>query len=111
MLFASGNEEINVNDISSQHICPLTQEPPFQGVHFDVPDFNGRITEQVFERSQLYRWIATQGNLNARRNVSHPFNQQFVSCSVAWDLVRLACAKLHALLHREQLALNYSFGG
>ena len=54
-----------------------------------------------------YRWNATSGNLNAHQIVSHPFNQQFVSRSVAWDLVRPACARLQALLHQEQLALNY----
>jgi hypothetical protein len=82
------NKEINVEDIASLHICPLSRETPFQGVHFDIPDTSGRITEQVFERSQLYRWIlSTPGNLNARRNVCHPLNQQFVSGSVAWDFV------------------------
>ena len=54
-----------------------------------------------------YRWNATSGNLNAHQIVSHPFNQQFVSRSVAWDLVRPACPRLQALLHQEQLALNY----
>ena len=48
----NGNKEINVEDIASLYICPLLQEPPFQGVHFDIPDTSGRITEQVFERSQ-----------------------------------------------------------
>ncbi len=28
------NEEINVDDIPSQHICPLMQEPPAVGVYF-----------------------------------------------------------------------------
>ena len=104
----NGNEEINVEDIASLHICPLSQEPPFQGVHFDIPDTSGHITEQVFERSQLYRWIATPGNLNARRNVCHPLNQQFVLRSVAWDFVRPACEELQALLHRERVALDLS---
>jgi hypothetical protein len=106
-LFSGSNEEIDVDDIDSQHICPLSREPPFQGVHFDVPDSNGRISEQVFERSDLYRWIATPGNLNACRNVIHPFNQQFVSRSVAWDLVRPVCEELQTILHRERVALNY----
>jgi hypothetical protein len=60
------NEEVNINDIPSLHICPLMREPPVVGVHFDVPDQNRGITEQVFERSQLYRWIATPGNLFSR---------------------------------------------
>ena len=99
-LMAIGNyEEINVDDIASHHICPLSREPPFHGVHFDVPDSDGHITDQVFERSQLYRWIATPGNLNACRNVCHPLNQQFVSRSVAWDLVHPASKEIQALLH------------
>jgi len=102
----NGNEEINFEDIASLHICPLSQEPPFQGVHFDIPDTSGHITEQVFEWSQLYWWIATPGNLNARRNVCHPLNQQFLSRSVAWGFVRPACEELQALLHREQVALD-----
>jgi hypothetical protein len=95
----NGNKEINVENIASLHICPLSREPLFWGVHSDIPDTSGRITKQVFERSQLYRWIATPGNLNARRNVCHPLNQQFVSCSVAWDFVRPAYEELQALLY------------
>ena len=38
----NGNEDINVEDIASLHICPLSQEPPFQGVHFDIPDTRGQ---------------------------------------------------------------------
>ncbi len=68
------NQELNLHDIPSQHICPLTQEPPIVGVYFDVPDINGHITDQVFERSQLYRWICSPGNMRMRRNVSHPIN-------------------------------------
>jgi hypothetical protein len=30
-------EMIDPNNLPRQHICPLTQEPPFEGVHFDVP--------------------------------------------------------------------------
>ena len=59
------NEEVNVDNIPSQHICPLTQEPPVVGVYFDIPDRNGDTTDQVFERSQLYRWVATPGNLRS----------------------------------------------
>ncbi len=89
------NKEINVDDIPSQHICPLMQK----NVYFDVPDRNGDTAEQVFELSQLYRWIATPGNLRSRQNVSHPINQQFVPRPSAWNLVRLINADLQALLH------------
>ena len=41
-------------DIPSQHICPLVQEPPFDAVHFDVPSANGTTTtptsQQVYEK-------------------------------------------------------------
>jgi len=73
---------------------------------FRTPWASGRITEQDFERSQLYRWITTPGNLNAHRNVCHPLNQQIVSRSIAWDFVRPACKELQALLHRERVALD-----
>jgi hypothetical protein len=59
------NKEVNVDDIPSQHICLLMQEPPVVGVYFDVPDRNRDTTEQVFEWSQLYRWIATPRNLRS----------------------------------------------
>jgi hypothetical protein len=49
------NKEVNVDDIPSQHTCPLMQEPPIMGVYFDVRDRNGDTTNQVFEWSQLYR--------------------------------------------------------
>jgi hypothetical protein len=100
------NEEINVDDIPSQHICPLTQEPPVVGVYFDVPNRNGYTTDQVFERSQLYRWIATPGNLRSRQNISHPINQQFVPRPSAWNLVRPITANLQVLLHQERQASN-----
>jgi hypothetical protein len=100
------NKEVNVDDIPSQHICPLMQEPPVVGVYFDIPHKNGDTTNQVFERSQLYRWIATPGNLRSRRNVSHPINKQFVPRPSAWNLVRPITADLQALLHGERRALN-----
>ncbi len=76
------------------------------GVYFDIPDRNGDTTDQVFERSQLYRWIPTLGNLRSRQNVSHPINQQFVPRPSAWNLVRPITADLQALLCRERQALN-----
>jgi hypothetical protein len=47
--FLISKETINPSKIPSQHICPLTQEPPFEGVHFGVPDANEVITEQAFK--------------------------------------------------------------
>jgi hypothetical protein len=100
------NQELNLHDIPSQHICLLTQEPPVVGVYFDVPDINGDVTDQVFEQSQLYRWIATPGNMRMRQNVSHPINQQFVPRPSAWNLVRAVSTDLQAVLTRERQALN-----
>ncbi len=42
-----------LDNISSQHLCPITQEPPFDAVHFDVPIANGATipNQQVYERS------------------------------------------------------------
>jgi hypothetical protein len=46
------NKEINVDDIPSQHICPLMQEPSVVGVYFDVPDRNGDTTNSLFHVNQ-----------------------------------------------------------
>jgi len=50
------------DDIPSQHMCPLTREPSFDAVHFDVPDGASVTTaanQQVYERSALFQCIAT----------------------------------------------------
>jgi hypothetical protein len=63
------------NNIPCQHLCPITEEPPFYAVHFKVPTANGATipNQQVYERSVLYWCIATPGTLSARRNIIHPF--------------------------------------
>jgi hypothetical protein len=104
-LFNDG-EGRDVNNIPSQHICPLKQEPPVIGVYFDVPNSDGTISEQVFERSDLYRWIGTSGSYRAKRNVCHPINQQFVFRPSAWNLVRPISNELQELLQQERLALG-----
>jgi hypothetical protein len=55
------NTEVQEEDIPSQHMCPLTRKPPFDAVHFDVPDGASVTTanQQVYERSALSRCIAT----------------------------------------------------
>jgi hypothetical protein len=101
------DKEANVNDIPCLHICPLSQEPPIVGVYFDVPNRNGGINAQVFEKSAVYRWIATAGDgLRSRQNVSHPINQQFVFHPSAWNLVHPVTVDLQELLHQERIALN-----
>ena len=104
-LFNDG-EGRDVNNIPSQHICPLKQEPPVIGVYFDIPNSDGTISEQVFERSDLYRWIGTSGSYRAKRNVCHPINQQFVFRPSAWNLVRPISNELQELLQQERLALG-----
>ena len=47
------DEEVNINDIPSQYICPLTCKPPMFCVYFDVPNVDGSISKQVFEQSEL----------------------------------------------------------
>jgi hypothetical protein len=51
------------DNIPSQQLCPITQELPFDAVHFDVPTADGATipNQQVYERSALYRYIATPG--------------------------------------------------
>jgi hypothetical protein len=54
-------------------------EPPVKGVYFYVPYADSGISDQVLvERSNLYRWIATEGSLGSHQNVRHPYNGQFV---------------------------------
>ncbi len=51
------------DNIPSQHLCPITQEPPSDAVHFNVPTTDGAMipNQQVYKRSALYRYIATPG--------------------------------------------------
>jgi hypothetical protein len=60
-----------VDNIPSQHLCPITQEPPFDAIHFNAPTADGATipNQQVYERSALYRYIATPGT-SAREGIS-----------------------------------------
>ena len=61
------------NDFSDMHVCPITQEPPVDAVTFDIEDRNHNTSQQVFERSALFRHIATQGSMfHGNRMVRHP---------------------------------------
>ena len=100
------DEGVDTDNIPSQHICPLKQEPPVIGVYFDIPNADGTLSDQVFERSEIYRWIATLGNSRAHRNVSHPINQQFIFRPEAWNLVRRVSNELQVRLQQERLALG-----
>ncbi len=59
------------DNIPSQHLCPITQEPPFDAVHFNVPTADGATipNQQVYKRSALNRYIATPGN-SAQEGIS-----------------------------------------
>jgi hypothetical protein len=59
------------DNIPSQHLCPITQEPPFDAVHFNVPTADGATipNQQVYKRSALYRYIATPGT-SVREGIS-----------------------------------------
>jgi hypothetical protein len=56
------DDAVDIDNIPSQHICPLKQEPPVVDVYFDIPNVDGTLSKQVFERSDLYWWIATPGS-------------------------------------------------
>jgi hypothetical protein len=99
-------------NIPSQHLCPITQEPPIDAVNFDVPTANGAMipNQQVYERLALYRYIATPGILSARRNIIHPFTRAPIARNRAWDFVLPVDLVLQETLHREQLALGLLLG-
>ena len=83
-----GNDTAAIDNIPSQHICPLLLEPPYEAVHFDLPSTNGittTLTSQVFERSVLYRFIGTQGDYSLRRTVTHPLSGVRIARDLAWD--------------------------
>ena len=96
------------DNIPSQHLCPIIQEPPFDAVHFDVPTANGATirNQQVYERSALYRFIATPGTLRAFRNIIHPFTRAPIARNSALDFVRPVDPALQETLHSERLALG-----
>jgi hypothetical protein len=97
-------------DFPNQHICPLVQEPPFDAVHFDVPSANGTTTtptsQQVYEKSALYRFVGTQGDLSLRRTLTHPFTRVRIARNLAWDCVSPVDPALQETLHRERSALG-----
>jgi hypothetical protein len=100
------DDVVDIDNIPSQHICPLKQEPPMVAVYFDIPNVDRTLSKQVFERSDLYRWIATPGSFRAKQNVCHPINQQGFFCPSAWALVCHVHNKHQLLLQRERVALG-----
>ncbi len=100
------------DNIPTQHLCLITQEPPFDAVNFDVPTANGATipNQQVYERSALYRYIATPGTLSTRRNIIHPFTRGPTAWNRAWDFVLPVDPVLQETLHHERLALGLLLG-
>ena len=108
-LFGNDNDTAAIDNIPSQHICPILLEPPYEAVHFDLPSTNGittTLTSQVFERSVLYRFIRTQGDYSLRRTVTHPLSGVRIARDLAWDFFRPVSLALQETLHRERLALG-----
>jgi len=96
------------DDIPSQNICPLTHKPPFEAIHFDVPD-GASVTasnQQVYERSALFRCIATQGTLSAFWNIFHPLTCVHIAWTQALSYVRQVSSSLLGTLHHERLMLH-----
>ena len=92
------------DDFPSTYLCPfLFDEPPVRGVYFDVPGDDGRLSEQIFEYSRIYRFIATLGSLSQFRKVRHPINLQTVLRTEALDLVRPVPDEIHAILTAERV--------
>jgi hypothetical protein len=102
------NNDTSYN-IPSQHLCPITQEPPFDAVHFDVPTANGAMipNQQFYERLALYQYNATPGTLSVRRNIIHPFICAPIARNRAWDLFRPVDPALQETLPREWLAVGH----
>jgi hypothetical protein len=106
-LFGDDLAAVQAN-IPSQHLCPIIQEPPFDAVHFNVPNANGVTvtSQQVYEKSALYRAIATPGILSAFRNFVHPLTRVPIARNRAWDYVHPVNSALREILHRERLELG-----
>jgi hypothetical protein len=104
----SNDPDVARDNIPSQHMCPIIQEPPFDPVHFNVPNPNETTIPnmQVYEQSALYRCIATPGALSARRNIIHPLTRVSIARNRAWDYVRPVDSELLETLHRERLVLG-----
>jgi hypothetical protein len=79
------------DDFPSHLICPFHFEPPIASVTFDIPDLNGNISPQVFEHTDLYRFIATPGMIGTEfdtvHHVKHPMSNTIVSQDIATTFI------------------------
>ena len=62
--------------------------------------------QQVYDRSALFRCIATQDTLSAFRNIFHPLTRARIARTRALSYVLPVSSSLLATLHRERLMLN-----
>ena len=95
----------DANEFSPQHLCPfLLGEPPVDGAYFDVPGADNQISAQVFEYSQLYRYIVANGRwpLRSFGEVRHPMNGGWVRRDQALALVRRVSVETQAILSAER---------
>lgn len=87
--------------------CPITQEPPFDPVHLDIPDDQNQISEQVYSTSAIFQMISTRGWYGvAVRNLVHPLNCQIVPRTIAMTYVRNASNELQNIIHVLRRRLN-----
>lgn len=92
------------DDFPSTYLCPfLFNEPPVRGVYFDVRGDDGQLSEQIFEYSRIYRYIASLGTLSVFRSVRHPINQALVLRTEALDLVRSVPDEIQVILTAERV--------
>lgn len=87
----------------SSYLCPyLHDEPPVDGVYFDIRGSNGELSQQIFEYSRLYRHISTLGTGRAFRSVRHPINGGWISRETAMNYVRRVSAETQMVLNAER---------
>ncbi len=87
--------------------CPITQQPPSRGVTFNVLEQNSLLTHpQVFEYSAMYRHIATQGTMGARRFVLHPITRASVRRDLALALVKNVSNETQRIINNERLRIG-----
>ena len=94
------------SDFPSKYICSFTQEPPLHGVTFNIVDENGISSEQVFERSALFRFIYTCGKFDSFRFVRHPTIGARIRRSEASSYISPVSEEIKSLLH-QQRTRNY----
>jgi hypothetical protein len=76
-------------------------------IFFDLPDSRDTVVnQQVYERSAIYRMIATPGRMRARRYVVHPLTCVSIPRTQAWSFVCLVNSSLLEIIHCEQQSLG-----